>query len=78
LSHKKGLQAAHLLVGENVDVVLAASLGEGPFHVLRDSIIRIYHLSDSVEIREGIRLLNQNFLKIIESPTEKHENDESE
>jgi cation diffusion facilitator family transporter len=71
LAHKKGLQAAHLLVEENVDVVLAASLGEGPFHVLRDNIIRIYHLSDSVEIREGVRLLNQNFLKIMESPTEK-------
>jgi cation diffusion facilitator family transporter len=78
LSHKKGLQAAHLLVGENVDVVLAVSLGEGPFHVLGDSVIRIYHLSDSVEVREAVLLLNKISLKIIESPTEKHENDESE
>jgi cation diffusion facilitator family transporter len=78
LSHKKGLQAAHLLVGENVDVVLAVSLGEGPFHVLGDSIIRIYHLSDSVEVQKAVLLLNQNSLKKMESPTEKHENDESE
>jgi predicted Fe-Mo cluster-binding NifX family protein len=78
LSHKKGLQAAHLLVGENVDVVLAASLGEGPFHVLGDSIIQIYHLSDSVNIRDAVLLLNQNLLKIMESPIEKHENDEIE
>ena len=34
LSRKKGIQAANLLVEEKVDVVLAGSLGEGPFHVL--------------------------------------------
>jgi cation diffusion facilitator family transporter len=78
LSHKKGLQAAHLLVRENVDVVLAISLGEGPFHVLGDGIIRIYHLSDSVEVREAVLLLNQNALKKMETPTEMHENDETE
>jgi predicted Fe-Mo cluster-binding NifX family protein len=77
-NREKGLQAAHLLVGENVDVVLAASLGEGPFHVLGDSIIQIYHLSDSVNIRDAVLLLNQNLLKIMESPIEKHENDEIE
>jgi cation diffusion facilitator family transporter len=78
LAHKKGVQAAHLLVEENVDVVLATSIGEGPFHVLRDSIVRIYHLSGSVDIREAIRLLNQNLLKIMETPTEKHEIDGNE
>jgi predicted Fe-Mo cluster-binding NifX family protein len=78
LLHKKGIQTAHLLVEENADVALAVSLGKGPFHVLGDSLIRIYHLSDSVEIGEAVLLLNQNSLKILESPTEKHKNDESE
>jgi predicted Fe-Mo cluster-binding NifX family protein len=78
LAHKKGVQVAHLLVEENVDVVLATSVGESPFHVLRDSIVRIYHLSGSVDIREAIRLLNQNLLKIMETPTEKDEIDGNE
>jgi predicted Fe-Mo cluster-binding NifX family protein len=78
LSHKKGIQAAHLLVEEKVDVVLAGSLGEGPFYVLGDNLIQIYYLPKSVEIREAIRLLNQNLLDKMVSPTEKHEEDKTE
>jgi predicted Fe-Mo cluster-binding NifX family protein len=73
LSHKKGIQAANLLVEEKVNVVLAGSLGEGPFHVLGDNLIQIYYLPKSVEIREAIRLLNQNLLEKMVSPIEKHE-----
>jgi cation diffusion facilitator family transporter len=78
LSHKKGIQAANLLVEEKVDVVLAGSLGEGPFHVLGDNLIQIYYLPKSVEIREAIRLLNLNLLDKMVSPIEKHEEDKIE
>ncbi len=78
LSHKKGIKAARLLVEEKVDVVLAGSLGEGPFHVLGDNLIQIYYLPKSVEIREAVRLLNQNLLERMVSPTEKHEEDKIE
>jgi predicted Fe-Mo cluster-binding NifX family protein len=78
LSHKKGIQAANLLVEEKVDVVLAGSLGEGPFHVLGDNLIQIYSLPKSVEIREVVRLLNQNLLEKMVSPTEKPEEDKIE
>jgi cation diffusion facilitator family transporter len=70
LSHKKGIQAARLLVEEKVDVVLAGSLGEGPFHVLGDNLIQIYYLPMPAKIREVIRLLNQNLLERMTSPTE--------
>jgi len=72
LSHKKGIQAADLLVGENVDVALAASIGEGPFHVLGDKLIGIYKLLDSMKIREAISRLNQNLLEKIVLPAGKH------
>jgi cation diffusion facilitator family transporter len=75
LSHKKGIQAARLLVEEKVDVVLAGSLGEGPFHVLGDNLIQIYHLSKSVEVRGAIRLLNQNSLDKMVAPIEKPKED---
>jgi predicted Fe-Mo cluster-binding NifX family protein len=78
LSHKKGIQAANLLVEEKVDIVLAGSLGEGPFHVLGDNLIQIYSLPKSVEIREAIRLLNQNVLEKILSPIEKREEEKIE
>ena len=75
LTHKKGIQASHLLVEEKVDIVLAGSLGEGPFHLLGDNLVQIYYLPKSVEVREAIRLLNQNLLRRMESATEKHEED---
>jgi len=78
LSHKRGIQAADLLVREKVDAVLAGSLGEGPFSVLGNNLIQIYHLPQSVKIREAVRLLNQNMLERIMSPTEKLDEDKIE
>jgi predicted Fe-Mo cluster-binding NifX family protein len=73
LSHKRGIQAARLLVKEKVDVVLAGSVGEGPFHVLGDNLMQIYHISNSMEIQEAVRRLTQNSLERMVSPTDEHE-----
>ena len=78
LSHKKGIQAAHLLVEENVDVVLAGGIGEGPFHILGDNLIQIYSISKSMEIREAVNLLNKTLLQRMTSPTEEHDEDKIE
>jgi cation diffusion facilitator family transporter len=78
LSHKKGIQAAHLLVEENVDVALAGDVGEGPFHVLGDNLIQIYSIPKSMEIREAVNLLNKTLLERMTSPTEKHDEDKIE
>jgi cation diffusion facilitator family transporter len=78
LSHKKGIQASRLLTKEKVDVVLAGSLGEGPFHILGDTLIQIYYLPMPVEIREAIRLLNQNLLDKMVTPIEKQEENKTE
>ena len=78
LSRKKGIQAANLLVEEKIDVVLAGDLGEGPFHVLGNNLIQIYSLPKAIEIREAIRLLNQNSLEKMVTPTETHEDERIE
>jgi predicted Fe-Mo cluster-binding NifX family protein len=78
LSRKKGIKAADLLVKEKVGAVFAGDLGEGPFHVLGDNLIQVYYLPKSVEIREAIRLLNQNLLEKMVSPIEKHEEEKIE
>jgi len=77
LWHKKGIQAANISVEEKVDVVLVRSIGEGPFHVLGDNLKQIYYVPQSMEIREGVRLLTQNLLERMVSPTEKHEEDKT-
>lgn len=76
--HKKGIHAADLLVKENVDVVLAMSIGEGPFHVLGDKLIQLYYLPESMELKGAIDLLNQNLLEKMTAPTEKHEGNKIE
>jgi predicted Fe-Mo cluster-binding NifX family protein len=70
LSHKKGIQAANLLVKENVDVALAGAIGEGPFHVLGDNLIQMYLLPKSMEIKDAVGLLTRNLLERMVSPTE--------
>jgi predicted Fe-Mo cluster-binding NifX family protein len=62
--------AAQFLVNERVDTILAGSVGEGPFHVLRDNLIQIYVLPARLDIRDALRLLNENKLEKMTEPTE--------
>jgi cation diffusion facilitator family transporter len=70
-ARKRGIDAARFLVNEKVDVVLAGGIGEGPFHLLKDNLIQIYVLPERVQIKEAIRLLNENKLERMAAPTEK-------
>jgi len=78
LSHKKGIQAANLLIEENVTAVLAGGIGEDPFHILGDKLIQIYSLSKSIRLNEAVNLLNTALLQRSMSPTEEHGEDKIE
>jgi predicted Fe-Mo cluster-binding NifX family protein len=78
LKQKKGIATAHFLIKEKSEVVLAGGIGEGPFHVLRDNLVQLYYLPKTVEIREAIRLLNENLLEKMTSPIERHEDTNAE
>jgi predicted Fe-Mo cluster-binding NifX family protein len=72
LSQKKGMRAANLLIGENIDALIAGGVGEGPFHTLGDSMVLIYRLpTEPVTVQEAIRLLNENLLQKMATSTEK-------
>ena len=71
LQHKKGIQAADLLVKEKVDVLLTVDVGEGPFHVLGNNLIQIYHIQAPLKVREAVSLFNQHSLEKVVTPTEK-------
>jgi len=70
IARKRGIGAAQFLVDEKVDVVLAGGMGEGPFHLLRDNLIQICVLPERVELKEGIRLFNENKLERMAIPFE--------
>ena len=78
LLHKKGIQASDLLITEKADAVLSGDMGEGPFSVLGNNLIQIYHLPQPMKIQDAIHLLNQNLLEKMTSPTEKPEEDKVE
>lgn len=70
LEHKKGLEAARLLIEEDVDILLALDLGEGPFHMLKNKLIQIYHLPKLTEIEKALEMYNQKLLDKLETPNE--------
>lgn len=78
LLHKKGIHAADLLIREKVYAVLSGDVGEGPFSVLGNNLIQIYHLPHPTKVQEAIRLLNENLLEKMTAPTEKPEEDKIE
>lgn len=53
--------------------LLVGGIGGGPFHLLSDNYVRIYHLREPVEIDEAIQLLTQDKLDRMITPTERHE-----
>jgi predicted Fe-Mo cluster-binding NifX family protein len=76
MTRKRGIGAAQFLVDEKVDVVLAGGMGEGPFHLLRDSLVQIFVLPEQVKLKEAIRLLNEDKLQRMTVPFEKNETDD--
>ncbi len=67
---RRGITAAHFLVDRRVDALIAGALGEGPFHVLRDNLVKIYKLPGRIDVATAVRLLSQQQLERMTSSTE--------
>jgi predicted Fe-Mo cluster-binding NifX family protein len=50
IERKRGIEASRLLVQHKVDVLVAKEVGEGPYHVLRDSSVQLLDLGEESEI----------------------------
>ncbi len=50
LDRKRGVVVTKMLVGEDVTVVMSDELGEGPFHMLRDSYVGVYPVEGGVSL----------------------------
>jgi cation diffusion facilitator family transporter len=77
LARKKGIEAARFLVDEKVDVVLAGGMGEGPFHLLKDSMVQIYVMTAQADVKEAIHLVSENKLERMTAPVEETETDQA-
>lgn len=73
LEHKKGLEAARLLIAKNVDILLTFELGEAPFYMLKNKLVQIYVLPKLNEVGKAIEMYNQKLLDKLETPKEKRQ-----
>ena len=63
LQRKRGLAAAKFLIEHKTDALLTKEIGEGPFHVLRDSSVKIYKILDSSDIKQILKALEKKELE---------------
>ncbi|MDD4749021.1 MAG: cation diffusion facilitator family transporter [Methanosarcinaceae archaeon] len=69
LERKRGIKAVDFLLREGAEALIVCEVGEGPFHMLRDSFVRIYRVSEGAST-VGEILKKCSDLKEITSPTE--------
>lgn len=69
LDRKRGVKAVDFLIREGVNVLIVQDVGEGPFHMLRDSFIRIFRIPEKALTAEDV-LDKVSGLEEIKGPTE--------
>jgi predicted Fe-Mo cluster-binding NifX family protein len=70
IERKRGIEAAHLLAQHKADVLVAKEVGEGPYHVLRDSSIQIFDLNEESDIERVLDAFSKKELKSLAHPRE--------
>jgi cation diffusion facilitator family transporter len=63
IERKRGIEAARLLVQHNVDVLVAREVGEGPYHVLRDSSVQLFDLGEESELEHVLDAFSRKELR---------------
>jgi cation diffusion facilitator family transporter len=63
MERKRGIEAARLLVQHKVDVLMAREVGEGPYHVLRDSSVQLFDLGEETEVEPVLDAFSRKELR---------------
>lgn len=69
LEKRRGIETAHLLLNDGVDTLVTMEIGDGPFHILKDSGVKIYRPSPNMEVKEAIRSFLEGRMKPMETPS---------
>jgi predicted Fe-Mo cluster-binding NifX family protein len=57
MERKKGVAITEMLLDEGTSTLITDNIGEGPFHILRDSFVQIYKLSGENTAEKAINSL---------------------
>jgi cation diffusion facilitator family transporter len=70
LVRKRGVTISELILGEEATTLLTAEIGEGPYHILRDSFVEIYVLPERVTAEEAVKIYLNGKLERMEEASE--------
>lgn len=73
MEKKKGIAITEMLQDEGASVLITGSIGEGPFHILRDSFIQVYQLSSEVTVEKALEMFMNGSLRRYRDPSESRE-----
>jgi predicted Fe-Mo cluster-binding NifX family protein len=54
LDRKRGVTISETILSEDATTLLTAEIGEGPYHILRDSFVEIYELPEKAVVKEAL------------------------
>ena len=63
LEKKRGKTITDLLLSENANVLLSDEVGEGPFHILRDSFVQVLHVKGGDDAQKAVEQYQANELE---------------
>jgi predicted Fe-Mo cluster-binding NifX family protein len=70
LERKRGVSISELILGEEATTLLTAEIGEGPYHILRDSFVEIYELPEKATAEEAVKIYLNGKLERMEEASE--------
>jgi cation diffusion facilitator family transporter len=65
---KRGVTAAKLLIEKDVNVLLVGKLGEPPFHMLRDAMVKVYKLPRKRDVQKVLDMFLEGELEELDLP----------
>lgn len=68
MDRKRGISISNKLIEEDVTTLITGELGEGPYHILRDSFIEIYKIKNEKSAKKTLR----DFIKDELEPLEEY------
>lgn len=69
LSKGKGVKIAIFLAEQGIDAILVKSIDSASFHIFKDKLIKIYSVPKGFNVRQALKMLISNKLKLLKEPT---------
>jgi cation diffusion facilitator family transporter len=70
MEKRRGVAITEMIQDEEATTVLTGNIGEGPFHILRDSFVQIYHLPEEMSVEGAVRKFMNNIFSRYRDPSE--------